>query len=320
MTNNKNGENCVATSAKAQAAISAYNEGRISLNELQRELNKLVEINYIPTVEDVDYHKDYFFSNLDSFGVDPNNRPSSIDDVTVKKYAKAMINGRWYFDYSPIYVGIKTKNIFNGEHRRKAIDIARSKGLNPRICVRFVDDTDDDKLQEIRDALNSGRHWNSDDYVEAAIAAGNRDFIYLKNFCLNEDHPQLHSAKGKPYYNKGAIVLGSTYKEFKDAYLTGEWNIPLKDIETAEKRYGEMIRIKKSLRYDDAGQDCWIYIGMAWYTFTCNEGYMKRIKRLNEGMEDFYKALKYVDNTNSNKSQEWLGRFVEALEKAERHN
>lgn len=290
---NENCQNCVATSA---------------------------QVNFIPTVSNVDYHRDYFFNNLDLFGVDPGNRPSEIDDVTVKKYAKLMINGDWLFDYSPIYVGIKSHNIFNGEHRRKAINLAIEKGVNPIICVRFVDDTDDTKTKNLREALNGGRHWNSDDYVEAAISAGNKDFKFLKEFCLNEDHPQLHSKNGKPYYNKGAIVLGSTYKEFKDAYLSGEWGLNHKDINTAEKRYSEMIRIKKCLGYDDAGQDCWIYIGMAWYTFSNKKEYIERIKRLNDGIEDFYTALKYVENTNSNKTQEWVNRFVEALEKAERHN
>lgn len=288
-----NGQNCVATSA---------------------------QLDYIPTIKDVDYHKDYFFTNLDFFGVDNGNRPSEYDDVTVKNYTKKMISGKWFFDYSPIYVGIKSKNIFNGEHRRKAINAAIEKGYKPTICVRFVNDTDDTKLNDLRNALNGGRHWNSDDYVEAAISAGNKQFSYLKEFCLNEDHPQLHSKNGKPYYNKGAIVLGTSYKDFKEAYTSGEWNIPLKDIETAEKRYMEIVRIKKALGYDDAGQDCWIYIGMAWYQFSTNKGYMERVKRLNEGIEDFYSALKYVDNTNSNKTQEWFGRFVEALEKAERHN
>lgn len=277
-------------------------------------------VDVIPTIDTVDYHKDYAFTSLDCFGVDPGNRPSEYDDIAVKKYSKLMLSGKWYFEYSPLYVGINSKSLFNGEHRRKAINIAKEKGLKPIIYIRFVDDSDEKKLPELRDALNSGRHWNSDDYVEAAISAGNKDFKYLKDFCLNEDHPQLHSKKGKPYYNKGAIVLGSTYAEFKEAYLYGEWDISLKDIATAEKRYQEMIRIKKSLGYDDAGQDCWIYIGMAWYELTNNKGIMNRIKSLPDGIETFYAALKYVDNTNSNKTKIWYGRFVEALEKAERHS
>ena len=275
-------------------------------------------IDVIPSIENVDFHRDYAFTNLDCFGVDSSNRPSDESDVTVKRYAKMMMNGEWFFELSPIYVGIHSKNIFNGEHRRKAINLAKEKGCSPIIYVRFFDDSINQ--QGKREALNGGRHWNSDDYVEAAISAGNKDFMFLKEFCLNEDHPQLHSSKGKPYYNQGAIVLGSTYKEFKDAYLSGEWHISLSDINTAERRYSEMIRIKKALGYDDAGQDCWIYIGMAWYKFTTNKDYMCRVRRLSDGLETFYDALHYVSNTNSNRSDEWFGRFVEALEKAERHD
>lgn len=280
------------------------------------------EVDVIPTIDDVDvFHRDYFFTNLDAFGVDSGNRPSEEDDVIVKKYAKKMLNGEWFFELSPIYVGIHSLNIFNGEHRRKAINLAIDKGLRPIICVRFFDDSGDKKtLDKKRDALNSGKHWNSDDYVKALISAGDKNFIFLDKFCVDEDHPQLHTKKGLPCYNKGAIVLGSTYRGFKEAYLGGSWDVTPDDLATAEKRYGEMVRIKKALGYDDAGQDCWIYIGEAWYQFTTNKGYADRIKRLPNGIESFYDALRFVDNTNSNKTRVWFGRFVEALEKAERHS
>lgn len=277
-----------------------------------------MEVDVIPSLENVDFHKDYAFTSLDCFGVDDDNRPCDESDITVKKYAKIMQKGKWFYELSPLYVGIHSLNIFNGEHRRKAINLAKQKGANPIIYVRFFDDSEN--KPEKREALNSGRHWNSDDHVDALVSAGNKNFIFLRNFCLNEDHPQLHSSKGKPYYNKGAIVLGSTYKEFKEAYLSGEWDLKPEDINTAEKRYSELIRIKKSLGYDDAGQDCWIYIGMAWYRFSNNKNFADRIKRLPDGIETFYSALRYVNNTNSNKSEEWYGRFIEALEKAERHS
>jgi hypothetical protein len=277
-------------------------------------------VDVIPTIDTVDYHKDYFFTNLDAFGVDPGNRPSEESDVTVKKYAKLMQKGEWFFDLSPIYVGIKSHNIFNGEHRRKAINLAMEKGLKPRICVRFFDDTDDKSLDKKRDALNSGRHWNSDDFVKALISEGDKNFIFLDKFCKDEDHPQLHTKKGLPCYNKGAIVLGSTYRGFKEAYLGGSWDVTPDDLATAEKRYGEMVRIKKAIGYDDAGQDCWIYIGEAWYQFSTSKNYMDRVKSLPKGIETFYDALRFVDNTNSNKTRVWFGRFVEALEKAERHS
>jgi hypothetical protein len=47
---------------------------------------------------------------------------------------------------------------------------------------------------------------------------------------------------------------------------------------------------------------------------------MDRIKRLPEGIENFYDALQYIDNTNSNKTNEWYERFINALEKAETVN
>lgn len=281
----------------------------------QNSVATSAQVDVIPTIDTVDFHREYPFTTLDFFGIDSNNRPSEESDITVKKYAKMMLQGEWFPELSTIYVGIHSLNIFNGEHRRKAYRLAKEKGYNPIIWVKFFDDSQN--LKGKREALNGGKHWNCDDYVESLIN-DNEDFKFLKEFAINEDHPQLHSAKGKPYYNKAAIVLGTTYKDFKDGYLSGQSPFTNKGIARAEQTYPEMIRIKKALKYDEAGQDCWIYIGEAWQKIMNNKALWDRIKRLPEGVEDFYDALKYIDNTNSNKTSEWYERFVAALERAER--
>lgn len=296
MKNKNYGQNCVATSA---------------------------QLNVIPSIEDVNYNQDYLFTDLSKFGVDPNNRPSDEDEATVKKYAKIMGNGEWFFELSPIYVGIKSLNIFNGEHRRKAVVLAKQKAadkgneFNPIIHIRFVDDTVD--ADKKREALNAGKHWNCDDYVQALISAGDKDFDELNKFALDEDHPQLHSAKGKPFYNKAAIAFGSTYKDFKEGYLTGKWNISRSNIRRSEQTYNELVRIKKALGLNYAGQDFWVFFGEAWVKFVNDEGYWNRIKKLPNGIETFYEALQYVNGNNTNRVSEWFNKYVEALEKAERH-
>lgn len=285
----------------------------------QNSVATSAQLDVIPSITEVDYLRDYLFTTLDEFGVDDENRPSSTDDPTVKKYAKLMLKGQWYFELSPIYVGIKSKKIFNGEHRRKAIDKAKEKGLRPIIHVRFVDDTVD--AEGKREALNAGKHWNSDDYVEALISSGNKDFEELKKFALDEDHPQLHSSRGKPYYNKAAIPFGSTYNDFKEGYLTGNWNITRTDIRRSEQTYSEMVRIKKAIGNEDTGHDFWIYFGEAWREFR-NSPYYERVKRLPNGIESFYDALHFLSpkSLNGNKTKEWKDRYIEALEKAERHS
>lgn len=277
------------------------------------------EINVIPTIETVDYNRDYLFTNLDFFKVSEENRPSEETDATVKKYYKMMADGEWFYELSPIFVGITSMKIENGEHRRKAINLLREKkGIEPIVHIRFFDDTVD--LKEKREALNGGRHWNADDFVEALIQSDHKSFKYLKDFCIDEDHPQLHSVKGKPYYNKGAIVLGLTYQEFKKAYQTGEWDIPYTVSATAEKRYAELVRIKKALRMDEASQDCWIPIAESWFKISTNTALMNRIKDLPDGIEDFYKELTITDNTNTSKQNVWYERMITALENAERKN
>jgi hypothetical protein len=284
-------------------------------NSNNRVMDNSQQVDTIPSIDEVDFHREYPFTTLDFFGVDKCNRPSEESDSTVKKYAKLMLSGEWFPELSTIYVGIHSLNIFNGEHRRKAYRVAKEKGYNPVIWVKFFDDSQ--YLKGKREALNGGKHWNCDDYVESLIN-DNKDFKFLKEFAINEDHPQLHSAKGKPYYNKAAIVLGVTYKEFKDGYLSGQSPFTNNGIARGEQTYSEMIRIKKILKYDEAGQDCWIYIGEAWHKFINNNNYWERIKRLPEGIEDFYDALKYINNTNSNKTIEWFNRFEYALKRAER--
>jgi hypothetical protein len=282
-----------------------------------RAVNLPEGINTIPTLDSVDFDRDYLFTNLDMFKVSETNRPSEETDATVKKYYKMMADGEWFYELSPIWVGITSLKIENGENRRKAINLLREKkGIEPIIHIRFFDDTID--LKPKREALNGGRHWNSDDYVEALIQAGNKSFTYLKQFCIDEDHPQLHSVKGKPYYNKGAIVLGLKYQEFKKAYQTGEWDIPYNVSATAEKRYSELVRIKKAFRMDEASQDCWIPIGESWFKISNNPSFMNRIKSLNDGIEDFYKELTIIDNTNTSKASEWEKRMIMAIENAER--
>lgn len=288
-----------------------------TLGNDRRRVSQPLEVNVIPTIETVDFNRDYLFTTLDAFKCSKENRPSEESDATVKKYYKMMADGEWFYELSPIYVGITSMQIENGEHRRKAINLLKEKkGIEPIIHIRFFDDTVN--LKEKREALNGGKHWNADDFVEALVQSGHKSFIYLKTFCTDEDHPQLHSIKGKPYYNKGAIVLGLTYPDFKKAYQTGEWDIPYEVSATAEKRYSELVRIKKALRMDEASQDCWIPIGESWYKFSTNPLLMNRVKALNDGIEDFYRELTITDNTNTSKATEWYNRMITALENAER--
>lgn len=277
-------------------------------------------INTVPSIEEVDYLRDYLFTGdqLEQFKVDPNNRPSEIDDATVKKYSKIMLNGDWFFELAPIYVGIKSMTIFNGEHRRKAIvrSMEKDSKFKPVVHVRFVDDSV--RASDKRDALNAGKHWNSDDYVEAQISGGNGLFALLKEFALDEDHPHLHSKRGKPFYNKSAICFGSTYSEFKDGYETGDWKVNKKFVDRREQTYGEMARIRKAVFPEPISHDFWLNFGDAWKTFRYNEAVSSRILRLPEGIESFFDALGRLGPLNSYKVGDWTKRFSDALYEAEK--
>lgn len=276
-------------------------------------------INTVPSINEVDFFRDYLFTgdNLEQFKVDPENRPSDIDDATVKKYSKLMLAGSWFFELSPIYVGITSMTIFNGEHRRKAVvrSMEKDKDFNPVVHIRFVDDRD--KAREKREALNSGKHWNCDDYIEAMVSAGDPDFIALKEFALSEDHPHLHSKNGKPFYNKAAICFGTTYSAFKKAYETGVLELDKKYIARSERTYSEMSRIRRLVFGNDVSHDFWLNFGDAWKKFRFDEAVSRRIQNLPDGIDTFFDVLGKMGPLNSYKLPAWTKRFSDALYEAE---
>ena len=274
------------------------------------------KINFIPSINNVDFHKDYPFDNLDCFGVDKGNRNSS---GNVKDYFKKMKDGKWFFELPLVEVGIKSLNILNGEHRRKAYNMYVEKtGNKPIVWVRFVDDSGD--IKALREALNGGKHWNAEDYISAHINEGHPDFIALYDFAMDKDHGRLHGEKkekNKPYYAFAAIALGSTRTEFKKGYLTGNWSISRSDYRRAEQTYSEMVRIKKCVGLGDAGHDFWLNIGEAWQTFYRDKATWDRVKALNNGIEDFYDALMCLGTMNTYHKDDWYERYIKALELAE---
>ena len=286
-------------------------------------------VNIIPTPETVDFHRDYAFTDLSFFKNDAFNRDSTTNDGTVKRYKKMMLNGEWVFEISPIWVGINTHTIANGFHRKLAYDEARAEGLDEVMYVRFFDDSKPEKRANLIKAFNSAKAWRVDAWCESRVAQGDPNFSFLKRFALDEDHPQLHGKSNNPYWNKAAIVLGLGYSGFKAAYETGAWNLEHDTVKNAEKTYEEMVRIKRSLRLDLTSQDEWITWGEAWIELKNDKNFQRDIKNLPNGIEDFYDALKFVDNTcvefdpktgkKIQKKKVWKCRFKEALAKAERH-
>lgn len=265
----------------------------------------------------VDYDRDYWFDTdtVLSFKESKDNRPSKDDEDAVKAYAKLMRAGKWVFSLSPIYVGVSTKAILNGEHRRKAIRLALAKGaIIPAVKIKFVDDKDERTRKQVVNILNSGKALRCADCCEREVKEGNKDFIELKKFCLNTDHPRLHT-KGINW-NLGGVLVCGNYKAFKAGYQNGDWEVSKKQWDRAEQTYNEVYRIRKALRLEDAGQDCWQYICEAWHRIINDRECWQEIQKLPNGIEDFYEELKSCDNTNSNKPQEWYNRLVGCINNA----
>lgn len=268
--------------------------------------------NFIPTINTVDYDHIYHYDNLDYFGVSELNRNSNSEKV--KEYGKKMLKGDWLFEISFIYVGISSLEILNGEHRRKAIDYAKSKGAEINdIRVIFVDDTQECHKTQIMDALNSNKHWQIDDYISSWINQGIESYQYLKDFCFDEDHSKLHS-KNRANYGKGALLFGQTYNKFKETYHTKDFYITEKDKKLAESRYEQIVRIIKALCFDSS-DDYWIPIAESWFKISGDKQLMNTIKELPEGFETFYDKLyqRYkLQGTNSRKK--WYNRFIETIQ------
>lgn len=270
------------------------------------------EYNVIPNLSTVDYDKIYHFSSLDQFKKSDLNRESNV--AKIKEYAKLMKEGKWMFELSPIYVGIGSMEILNGETRRNAINLAKSKGVEINdISVIFVDDFPESRKKDVVEALNATKHWQIDDYISCWITQNVTSFKYLKDFCTDEDHPKLHS-KNRANYGKGALLFGQTYQGFKKTYKNGNFTISEKDKKLAESRYEQIVRIIKALAFD-ASDDYWIPIAEAWYKVSSNKNNIERIKNLPDGFETFYNGLyeKYALK-GSNNTDEWVRRFIEVIQ------
>ena len=284
--------------------------------------NPAPKVNIFPKIDQIDYHREYPFDNPNLLINHPMNRPIFEGDIHVKQILKLMMSDGWIECLQPIYVGSETHFIYNGGHtneaRKKFIE---STGMSPVFYVKFVDDSNlsDEEKKKLIQALNWGKPWHCDDYCNALIADGNEDFICLKEFCLDEDRPYLHTDKGKPHFSKGAVAFGTTNTEFKKAYQTGKWRLTHQMIQSAPERYYRLTRIRKALGLDKAGHDFWLNIGEGWINFE-REGYIPRLNALPNRFETFCETLALSGTMNSYKKDDWLNKFVETLKRAEKEN
>lgn len=275
-------------------------------------------LNYLPTINDVDFYHLYKFNDFSLFKNSIENRPTKKSDdayrTKVYEYYREIKKGKWDFDATHLDISIHTKEILNGGTRFDAMKMAIEKGIEiPYFLVRFTDDDTPEKTKRLIKILNNNSHWQIDDFINTWVAQGIESYSYLKKFCKDEAHSLLHS-KNRANYGKGALIFGQTYNQFKETYKTPDWTITDKDKKMAEARYEQIVRIIKALCFDSS-DDYWIPIAEAWYKITSDKSNLEKLKSLSDGYETFYDYLN--DNyklMGTNKTKEWLSRFGKAIQ------
>ena len=278
----------------------------------------MIDINYVPSINDVDYHHLYKFNDFSLFKNSIENRPTTKSDGTfrakVYEYYRLIKKGEWDFDATHLDVSIHTKEILNGGTRFAAMKMAMEKGIEiPYFLVRFTNDDTPEKTTRLIWILNNNSHWQIDDHINTWVEQGIESYTYLKKFCFDKAHSMLHS-KNRANYGKGALIFGQTYNQFKETYKKSDWVITDKDKKMAEARYEQIVRIIKSLCFDSS-DDYWIPIAEAWYKITSEKSNLDKLKSLSDGYETFYEYL--YDNyklMGTNKTKEWLSRFGKAIQ------
>lgn len=246
----------------------------------------------------------------------------NIREDLVKNYEKMYLAGK---DLGYMTIEKNTMGILDGQHRTAAWKRAKAKNPNINPLV-FVYDTvnlttDDERKNRIQE-LNSGVHWNMNDFISSNMG-GQNDLARLEAFCLA--HPRLHRV-GKSGKNKGkktalfrrgaAIVIGDP-KYYRNA-LRGDFKASDEQWAEAEDVYNEVENFLVAMQLSNQ-TDIPALEGIinGWQTVRNDRRYYNKISKLPEGVNTLYKYVgEYMDLRHTTSKEEWANRFGTLVDSA----
>ena len=217
-------------------------------------------VNVVPTKENVDYDRIYYYDSEESIEVFKFlgfNRETN--DKNIKKIARQLndeTHGSMFIP--PVTVDINTMSIVDGQNRYVAFKRSfREGGTQPMKVI--YQDVPKEYLDELIKLLQEGKKWDNKDYFRRAIANGNKACSEIELWC--ERHEELCTDRSgiNRSYAMAFIYGRRVDREVKDLTLT----ITQKQLEFAEKIYKEVLAMFNAMKYKRAN----FIEGMAqsWY-------------------------------------------------------
>ena len=272
-------------------------------------------VNVIPTKDNVEYNKIYYYTDrnlVDKFGFYKANRP--LNKQHIKEIREEFDNGQYHGKYvAPIRVNINNLNIADGQHRKVAF--VESVSDEAYLKVIFEDFPIDEiaAMDVVVDINSSTDNWGITAYANRLKTDGNKAILNIEEFGKTHKLTQKVNRSGEvvgyfPRYVY-AIVLGrNATKEVKDGSIT----VTKKDLEFGEKMYDELEKLVDALGYE---MNSWFEsFAAAWYNIRLKDGANSAlvdkfgIDTICKHIHDYFKGWQVVT-----RKTEWENRFRAAI-------
>ena len=245
----------------------------------------------------------------------------NIREDLVKNYEKMYLAGK---DLGYMTIEKNTMGILDGQHRTAAWKRAKAKNPNIKPLV-FVYDTvnlttDEERKNRIQE-LNSGVHWNVNDFISSNMG-GQNDLARLEAFCLA--HPRLHKVgksgknkgKKKALFRRGAAIVHGDQKYYKKA-LRGDFKASDDQWEEADEVYNEIEHFLAAMQLSNQ-TDIPSLEGIicGWQAVRNDRRCSTKISNLPNGVATLYEYAGEMDLRHTTKPEEWAGRFQALVEAA----
>lgn len=260
-------------------------------------------------------HRISTIKDCEEFKLFPFNR--GIREDLVKKYEKMYLEGK---NLGPMIVERKTKGTLDAQHRKEGWKRAKAKKDDiPTLPVLYYEDlwgelnTDEERKEAIQ-GLNSGVHWNMNDFITSNMG-GDNELSKLEEFCL--EHNRLHRVvksgknKGKKtaLFRRGAAIVSGDPKYYRNA-LRGDFKATKEQWEEAEDVYNEvekfLVGMKLSNQTDIPALEGIIN---GWQIVRNDRRYLRKIDKLPNGLNDLYQYAGEMDLRHTTSKDEWANRF-----------
>lgn len=276
-------------------------------------------VNYVPSVEDVDFDATYYFTDpvlvKNTFKKLVGNR-AKIDKKHVKDIKQAYLSNTSEFVDS-IRVDINTMYNCDGQHRLQAW--LEAKEENPDIVplrVRF-EAYPEDKLIRIIQNINCGtKAWGINDFTNYLEVIGDESIINTKIF--GESHRLLAKTNKKGeivgYYPRYvyAVLLG---RNATNDVKSDSFKISNSDLKYGEQIYSEIEKMVDALGYD---MNNWFEsFCQAWYSLRRDNSFNYYINEMG-GLDILYSTIaESFEGTHPiSKKADWDAKFRYAVYEA----